>query len=133
MEEGVISIILLEYTEEAASHAINKSIEYTLGEPLIARKRAHGAHHALIICAHRNANMVAIPVDIALLDMVEDGLRLVRVASANLGKNRGTDLMPSKLEDFPINLQIDIVGVGICGLQIEVQRAKEHGAILLHH
>jgi hypothetical protein len=64
--------------------------------------------------------MVAIPIDIALLDMVEGGLRLVRVASANLSKDRGTDLMPSKLEDFLIDVQIDIVGVGICGLQIEV-------------
>jgi hypothetical protein len=120
IEEGVISIILLEYTEEAASHAVNKSIANTLGEPLIACKRAHGAHHALIICVHRNSKMVAIPVDIALLDMVEGGLRLVRVASTNLGKDRGTDLMPSKLEDFLIDVQIDIVGVGICCLQIEV-------------
>ncbi len=133
MEEGVMSIILLEYTEEAASHALNKSIANTLGEPLVAHKRAHGTHHVLIICVNRNANMVAIPVNIALLDMVEGSMRLFPVASANLGKNRGTDLMPSKLEDFLIDLQTDIVGVGICGLQIEVRRAKEHGAILLHH
>ncbi len=133
MEEGMISIILLEYTEEAASHAINKSIANTLGEPLVACKRAHGAHHALIICVHRNANMVAIPINMALLDMVKGGLRLVRVASANLCKDRGTDLMLSKLEDFPIDVQIDIIGVGICGLQIEVRCAKEHRAILLHH
>ncbi len=73
-----------------------------------------------MICIHRNANMVAIPINIALLDMVEGSLRLVCVASENLGKDRGTDLMPSKLEGFPIDVQIDIIGVGICGLQIEV-------------
>jgi hypothetical protein len=39
MEEGVISIILLEYTVEAASHAVNKSIANTLGEFLVACKK----------------------------------------------------------------------------------------------
>jgi hypothetical protein len=77
--------------------------------------------------------MVAIPVNIALLDMVKGGVRLVCEASANLGKDIGTDLMPSKLENFLIDVQIDIIGVGICGLQIEVRCAKEHRAILLHH
>jgi hypothetical protein len=104
IKEGVISLILLENTEEAASHVINKSIANTLGEPLVACKTVHGTHHALIICVHRNANMVAIPINVALLDMVEGGLRLVRVASANFVKDRGTDLMPSKLEDSPIDV-----------------------------
>jgi hypothetical protein len=97
-----------------------RALQTLLGNLSLPAKRAHGAHHALIICVHRNVNMIAIPVVIALLDMVEGGLRLVHVASANLGKDRGTDLMPSKLEDFLIDVQINIVGVSICGLQIVV-------------
>jgi hypothetical protein len=50
--------------EETAIHAVDKSIANTLGESLITRKRAHRAHHVLVICIHRNTNMVAIPVDI---------------------------------------------------------------------
>ena len=52
--------------------------------------------------------------------MAERGLGLLRVAGANFGKNRGTNLMPCKLEDFAIDLQIDLIGVCICSLQIEI-------------
>ena len=120
MEEGVIGIILLEDTEETVIHAVDKSISKTLGEPLIACKRAHQAHHVLVICVHRNTNMAAVPVKIVLLDMAKGSLGLVCVSSAIFGKNRGTDLMTSKLEDLVINLQIDLFGVSIRSLQIEV-------------
>ena len=95
----MISIILLEDTEETALHAVNKSIVNPLGESLIACKKAHCAHHALVICGHKNENMVATP-STYLLDMVKGGLELVHVSSASISKNRGTELMPSKLEDF---------------------------------
>ena len=119
MEEVVIHIILFKDAEETTIHSINKSIANALGNLLIARKRAHSTHHALIIRIHGNANMVTIPIDKILPDMVEADLGLVCVASAFFCENIGTNMMPCKLEDFSTSLQIDLIGVCICSLQIK--------------
>jgi hypothetical protein len=129
MEDGMVGLILLENTKDATVHFINKGIADALGEHGVTSKWVHSAHHALVIRKNRNANMIAFPVNITLLDVVKGSLWLIDVPSAYLGKHQGTDLMPHKLQDFPINLD---AGVCIRDIQIEIGCSKEHWGILLY-
>jgi hypothetical protein len=133
VEDGMVDVILLENTKEATVHSINKGIADTLGDHGITSKWAYSTHHVLAIHKNRNANMIAFPISITLLDVAEDSLWLIGVPSAYLDKHQGTDLVPCKLQDFPINLNADVVGVCICNIQIEIRRSKEHWGILLYN
>ncbi len=87
VEDGMVGVILLENTKEATIHSINKGIANAIEEPGIASKWAHSTHHAVVMCKNRNANMISIPVNITLLDVVEGSLWLIGVPSAYLGKH----------------------------------------------
>jgi hypothetical protein len=78
--------ILLENTKEATVHSIDKGVANALGERGITSKWVHSAHDVLVICKYKNANMISIPVNITLLDVVEGSLWLIGVPSAYLGK-----------------------------------------------
>ncbi len=87
VEDSMVSTILLENTKEVTIHSINKGIANALGECGVTSKWTHSTHHVLVICKNRNANMISIPIDITLLDVVEGSLWLIGVPSAYLGKH----------------------------------------------
>jgi hypothetical protein len=85
--DSMVRVILPENTKEATVHSINKGIANALGERGVASKWAHSAHHALVIHKNRNANMISIPINITLLDVVEGSLWMIGVPSAYLSEH----------------------------------------------
>jgi hypothetical protein len=95
--------------QKSQGHPVNKCITNTLGERNIAGKGAHRIHRVLIISENRNANLVAIAINVTLLDVVEGCLGLIGVARANLSKNECTNLVPRKLENLVVDLEADVI------------------------
>jgi hypothetical protein len=65
--------------------------------------------------------LVAITIDVTLLDVVEGRLGLIGVAHANLSKNGCTNLVPRKLENLVVDLKADVAQICVSSLQIEVR------------
>ncbi len=65
--------------------------------------------------------MVAITINITVLDVVEGRLGLIGLARANLSENGCTNLVPRELENLAVDLEADVVRIRVSGPQIKVQ------------
>jgi hypothetical protein len=103
MEKRVIGVVLAENSEQIGGHSFDKRVTHALGEHFVTCKWTHRIHHSLEVFINADADTISFTVDVALLYMVDGGLRLSRVSWAYFGKKRSANLMPSELEDTAIN------------------------------
>ena len=108
-------------TQKSRGHPVNQGIANTLGEHNDASKGAHCIHHVLIIRKNGNTNLVAIAINVALLDVVESHLRLVGVTCENFSKDGCTNLVPHELQKFTVDVEAYIGRIGVGHLQTKIQ------------
>jgi hypothetical protein len=117
----MISIVFLKEVHKSQGHPVNKCITNTLGEHNVAGEGVHHIHHVLIISKDGDANLVALAINVTLLDVVEGCLGLISVARANLSKNGCTNLMPHELENLVVGFEADVIQIHVSGPQIKVR------------
>ena len=83
----MVNIVAAEDGREVIVQTVNQCITYALGEPGFAREWTNCVHHPLIISKHRDTDIVAICIDVGLLDVLKRCLRLVGVARTQLVEN----------------------------------------------
>ncbi len=80
----------------------------------------HRVHHSLKVLVDANAHAIPLAVNVALLDMINRGLRLRRVSRADLGEKRCANLMPRKLENPSIDIRREVNRIGVSHLEIKL-------------
>ena len=103
MNLAICGIKLTELVDQAcihAIHAIHKLTDNIAWHSGPRAERMNVAHHGLIVCVDWRANKDAITICVTLCDELDSGLRLIRIASAQLFEDRLDDVLPTELEYF---------------------------------
>ncbi len=110
----IVWVVQMENEGEALIKPIDEIVANRNWEANVLAERANCVHGSLVVQKDRGSYEGTITIFVSLMNKFKCGMGLVGVAGADLMKDGGAVIWPSKLLDLPFNLKADLKCISVC-------------------